>query len=321
MQLPDDIPSRPMTFDQTPTGMRRFQTQLAATGVPPAQTLVVMEATGSYWMTLATTLHAAGYAIAVINPAQAHAFAKALLKRVKTDPIDAHTLTRLAALLQPAAWEPPPAVYHELVQRLGQRDDLMHVRQQFKNQLHALVQQPVVVASVRTRLENLITTLTDEIATLEAEIAPALAQEATWAAAAERLQSIPGVGLLTASWLIALTLNFTLCPSADAAAAYAGLPPNAYRSGTSVQKRACIGHTGNRRLRTALYLATLSGTQHNPILSPMYARLRAAGKPMKVARCAVARKLIRIAWAVVTKEHDVDPTGHRAGLPMVAGNA
>ncbi|EFO79000.1 transposase IS116/IS110/IS902 family protein [Oscillochloris trichoides DG-6] len=172
-QLLDDTPSRPMTFDQTPTGMRHFQTQLAATGVVPAQTLVVMEATGSYWMTLATTLHAAGYAIAVINPA--HAFAKALLKRVKTDPIDAHMLMRLAALLQPSAWEPPPAVYHELVQRLGQRDDLMQVRQQFKNQLHALVQQPVVVASVRTRLENLITTLTDEIATLEAEIAPALA--------------------------------------------------------------------------------------------------------------------------------------------------
>lgn len=307
-QIGDGAPAQPTTFDQTPAGMRQFQGHLMATGVAPAQTLVVMEATGSYWMRLATTLHAAGYAVAVINPAQAHAFAKALLKRVKTDPIDAHTLTRLAALLQPPPWSPPPAVYHELGQRLAQRDDLMTVRQQFKNQLHALGQYPVVVASVQHRLETLITTLTEEIATLEAEIAPALAQDAAWAAAADRLQSIPGIGLLTASWLIVLTLNFSLCPSADAAAAYAGLAPNAYRSGSSVQKRACIGHNGNRRLRTALYLATLSGTQHNPILKAMYDRLRAAGKPMKVARCAVARKLVRIAWAVVTKEHMFDPT-------------
>ena len=321
-QLGDASPSRPLTFDQTAAGMRAFQNQLSATAVQPAQTLIVMEATGSYGMTLATTLHAADYAVAVINPAQAHAFAKALLKRVKTDPIDAPTLTRLAAMLHPAPWEPPPAIYHELVQRLGQRNDLMTVRQQFRNQLHALVQHPVVVASVRQRLETLITTLTDEIVVLEAEIAPVLTQDATWAAAAERLQSIPGVGLLTASWMIVLTLNFRLCPRADAAAAYAGLAPNDYRSGTSVQKRACIGHTGNRRVRTALYLATLSGTQHNPILRAMYDRLRAAGKPMKVARCAVARTLVRIAWAVVTKEHVFDPTHHHvAGLPVVRGTA
>jgi transposase len=320
-QRGDASPSRPLTFDQTAAGMRTFQNRLSATAVLPAQTLIVMEATGSYWMTLAATLHAAGYAVAVINPAQAHAFAKALLKRVKTDPIDAHTLTRLAAMLQPAPWSPPPAVYHELAQRLGQRDDLMTVRQQFRNQLHALVQHPVVVASVQQRLEALITTLTEDIVVLEAEITPVLTQDATWAAAAERLQSIPGIGLLTASWLIVLTLNFSLCPSADAAAAYAGLAPNAYQSGSSVQKRACIGHTGNRRLRTALYLATLSGTQHNPILKAMYDRLRAAGKPMKVARCAVARKLVRIAWAVVTKEHVFDPAYRTAGVcpvPIVA---
>ena len=309
----DGVPTRPVTFGQTPSGRQEFQARLQITDAAPAQTLIVMEATGSYWMTLATSLHQAGYAVAVINPAQAHAFAKALLKRSKTDPIDAHTLTRLAALLQPAAWSAPPAVYHELAQRLAQRDDLLLVRQQFKNQLHALLQQPIVVASVRERLERLIATLSEQIAAVEAEIAPALAQDDAWKAAAARLQSIPGIGLLTACWLIVLTLNFTLTPSAEAAAAYAGLAPSDYRSGSSVQKRASIGQTGNRRLRTALYLATLSGTQHNPVLKAMYERLRAAGKPMKVARCAVARKLICIAWAVVTKEQLFDPA-YRVGV-------
>ena len=106
-----------------------------------------------------------------------------------------------------------------------------------------------------------------KIATLEAEIAPVLTQDATWATAAERLQSIPGIGLLTASWLIVLTLNFSLCPSADAAAAYAGLAPNDYRSGTSVQKRACIGHTGNSRLHTAVdWVRTQCGILLQPVL-------------------------------------------------------
>lgn len=316
-QMADGAPTRPFTLAQTPSGMDAFPARLQATGVPPAQTLIVMEATGSSGLTLATTLYAAGYAVAVINPAQAHAFAKALLKRVTRDPIDAHTLTRLAALLQPAPWNPPPAVYHELAQRLAQRDDLLTVRQQRKHQLHALVQQPVVVASGRQRLETLIATLTAEIRALEAEIVPALPQDAVWAAAA-RLQTIPGVGLLTACWLIVLTLNVTRCPSADAAAADAGLAPNDYRSGSSVQKRPWIGHTGNRRLRTARYLATLSGTQHNPVLKAMDDCLRTAGKPTKVARCAVARTLVRIAWAVVTKEQCVDPTAQAVGSPRGA---
>ena len=97
------VPSmRPLTLDQTPQGFRTLQQRLQATGVAPAATLIVLEATGSYWITLATTLHHAGYAVSVIHPAQAHHFAKALLKRAKTDAIDAATLAQLAALLQPA---------------------------------------------------------------------------------------------------------------------------------------------------------------------------------------------------------------------------
>jgi transposase len=266
-----------------------------------------MEATGSYWITLATSLHQAGYAVSVINPAQAHAFAKALLKRAKTDAIDAQTLTQLAALLQPAPWTPPPPVYHELQQRLVQRDALLDLRQQVRNQRHALLQQPTVIAAVRARMEALIATLSDQIAAVEAELAPALEQDAAWAAAAARLQTIKGIGLLTASWLLVSTLRFTSCPTPEAATAYAGLAPNQRSSGTSVYQRPRIGHTGNARLRTARYMATLSAAARNPVIKPFYDRLRAAGKPMKVARCAAARKLLHLAWALVTKEQDFDP--------------
>jgi transposase len=122
-----------------------------------------------------------------------------------------------------------------------------------------------------------------------------------------RLQSIPGVGLLTAAWLVVETLNFTLTPTPEAATAYAGLAPQVRQSGTSVRRRAQLGHRGNRRLRTALYMATLSGARYNPVLKSFYERLRAAGKPPKVVRCAVARKLLHIAWAVVTKQQEFRP--------------
>jgi len=316
---PGEAVSRPITLAQSPQGFATLHERLGQTGCVPAEVHVVMEATGSYWIALATTLVHSGYRVSVINPAQAHHFAKALLKRAKTDAIDAQTLAQLAALLQPALWTPPPAVYYEVQQRLAQRDALLDVQRQIMNQLHALLFAPLVIASVKERMEELIETLERQITALDAEVREALAADAAWAASAAHLQSIKGIGLITAAWLLVTTLNFTICPTPEAAVAYAGLAPNPYESGTSVRGRPRIGHTGNGRLRTALYLATLSAAQHNPVIKAFYERLRAAGKPTKVARCAAARKLLHIAWAVVRNEEDFDPAyAQRHVQPLAA---
>lgn len=299
--------SRVMTIEQTLQGFRTLQQRLLSTGYAAQSILVVMEATGSYWMNLALSLTQADFRVSVINPDQAHHFAKALLKRAKTDAIDAQTLAQLAALLQPAVWNPPPAMFAELYQRLIERESLLGMRQQVRNQLHALTHCPTVIASVRTRMEQLIESLTKQISEVETELDAALALDPDWAASAIRLQTIPGIGPFTAAWLVVTTLNFTVCEKVEELTAYAGLAPHPYQSGTSVHGRANIGHTGNAALRTAVYLATLSAAQYNPVIKRFYDRLRAAGKPMKVARCAAARKLLHLAWACIKNKEDFDP--------------
>jgi transposase len=263
---PGGSPSRPLILEQTPQGFASLQARLLATGHAPTEMLAVMEATGSYWIALATTLAKAGFRVSIVNPAQAHHFAKALLKRAKTDAIDARTLAQLAALLQPSPWTPPPAIYTELQQRLVQREALIGLRQQVRNQRHALLQAPGVVASVRERRDALLATLDEQIRAIERELKEVVQRDASWAATAAHLLTIPGVGLLTAAWLLVTTLNFTVGSTADELTAYAGLAPTPHESGTSVRDRPRIGHSGNGRLRTALYLATLSATQHNPVI-------------------------------------------------------
>jgi len=313
-------PSKPITLEQTPEGFASLHRHLTKTGIKPEQILVVMEATGIYWMALATFLTRQGYAVSIVNPSQAHHFAKALLKRAKTDAIDAQTLAHLAAVLQPNLWTPPPAIYEELEQRLTQRDSLLLMRGQVRNQLHELGHNPMVVDQVRQRMQALDQVITAQISEIEAELCTVLlsargqasagetnSSARAWAENIARLQTIPGVGLVTATWIVVATMNFTLCPTASQAAAYAGLAPMPRESGTSLHQRPCIGHSGNGRLRTALYLATLSAARFNPLIKPFYARLRAAGKPTKVARCAAARKLLHLAFALVTHEQDFDP--------------
>src|SRR5499433_2896338 len=304
---PGETACRPVTIAQTSDGYASLERKLRAAGQAPDHVLVVLEATGSYWITLATRLVHEGFRVSVINPSQAHHFAKALLKRAKTDAIDAQTLAQLAMVLQPEPWMPPPQIYYELQQRLAQRDDLLNLRQQVRNQLHALDQHPEVIASVRTRMERLLVLFQSQIDEVEGEIAAALNQDSAWAAAAERLQSIKGVGWVTAAWTLVTTLNFTTCDTVDALTAYAGLAPMPRQSGSSVWHRPSIGHSGNGRLRTAFYMATLTAARFNPAIKAFYHRLLEAGKPEKVARCAAARKLLHMAWAVVKKDQPFDP--------------
>ena len=298
-------PSKPVTFPQTPDGYAHLQQRLHATGVAPGQVLVVREATSSYWITLAVTLHQAGFAVSVVNPTQVHNYAKSLPRRSKTDVLDARLLLQFGLERHPALWTPPPDVSHELRQRLVARDALLEMRQQARNQRHALGHWPVQIASVTAQLDAVIADLDTRIATLEQEIHMVL-QQSAWSESARLLQTINSVGPLTTAWLLVLTLNFQACASPAAAVAYAGLAPMLRESGKSVRGRPQIGG-GNKRLRTALYLATLNAARFNPVIRAFYERLRAAGKPKKVARCAAARKLLQIAWAVVHSGQAFDP--------------
>jgi len=299
--------SQVVTIAQSAEGYQELNTLLLATGTVACEILVVMEATGTYWMQLAWALHQQGFAVSVINPMQAHHFAAALLKRAKTDAIDAQTLAQLALLLQPSPWTAPPAVYEELYQRLTERDALMQMQRQERNRLHALHKRFVLIPSVQQRIQQHLDLLQRQITSIERELEHVFCQDAEWAAAAERLRSVPGLGAVTVGWLLVSTLNFSLGHTPDQLASFAGLAPHPQQSGTSLHTHGQVAQGGHARLRTALYMAALTAIRLNPVLAAFYRRLRERGKPAKVALCAVARKLLHLAWALVTKHQMFDP--------------
>lgn len=294
--------SEAFIIEQTPAGMAELEQRLLASGHTPADVLVVMEATGAYWMKLATYLYEAGFAISVINPAQAHHFAKALLNRSKTDAIDARILAQLAAKLQPKPWKPASATYEQLYQRLAQRDAVLEMLQQERNRRHALRLRPTVVVQVEAKIETHIAFLQSQLDDLDREIKDAIAQDHAWDEAAGLLRSIKGFGPIATAWLLTATHNFTACERPEQIASYAGLVPRLFESGSSISRRSAIGYAPHARLREALYMATLSAVQHNPAIKAFYHRLLDNGKTKKAALCACARKLVHIAWAVVTKQ-------------------
>jgi transposase len=132
--------------------------------------------------------------------------------------------------------------------------------------------------------------------------------EQAWKKNIALLRTIPGIGSLTACWLVLVTLNFTTCQSPQALVHYAGLAPMERSSGSSIRGRAQIGHSGNGRLRTLVYLCTLSAALCNPRIAEFWQRLREEKKkPVKVARCACARKLLHLAYGVVKSGRPFEP--------------
>lgn len=273
----------------------------------PARTLVVMEATGNYWLGLALFLHHAGFVVSVINPIQSRHFARMQLQRTKTDAIDAQLLADFAQMIQPEPWTPPPAICEQLQQRLAQRDAFLHMRTQERNRLHALRHNPNADKSILRRLQRHIRYLDKEITALQREIEALLLGDHAWGDSARRLLTVNGFGTIVTAWILVATHNFARCDTPEQAASFAGLAPHAKDSGSSRRGRRTVGGSGHAALRKALYMAAGSATRYNPPIKTFYERLVQNGKRKKVARCAAARKLLHIAWAVVVKEQDFDP--------------
>jgi transposase len=301
-------PSKAVEFKQSAKDFQRFAQWLLANKAPldPGQVLIVLEATGNYWLKLAARVDQAGFKLAVVNPKQAHDYAGSLMQKVKNDNLDAQMLCRLAYERQPAAWQPPEQIYYELYQRLIHRDSLLDLIVQVSNQSAALELYPSIVKSVQSQKEQLLSTLKEQLKTIDKELSELVKKgEDEWTENIRRIKTVTGIGVLTACWIVAVSLNLSMCESGGGLVHYAGLAPVECSSGKG-PKYYVIGHGGNGRLRKAMYMASLSAMQHNPAVKALVERMRKQKRGGKEICCAVGRKLLLIAYAVARSKSEFD---------------
>lgn len=253
--------------------------------------LIVLEASGGYELMAVATLRREELPAERVNPRQVRDFARALGILAKTDRLDALTLARYAEAVQPP-WRPfPEAEQLELAALMGRHRQLTEMVVMEKNRLDTTC-SPRVRQSLLTHLGYLKQQLKD----LEAELDDFLNQHPLFKDKASLLRSTPGVGPGTCycllAWLPELgTLN------RKQIAALAGLAPFNRDSGQWRGPRAVWG--GRARVRAFLYMATVAASRCNPVIRAFYQRLRAAGKPAKVALTACMRKLLTILNAML----------------------
>jgi transposase len=284
-----------LRVSNTPQGLKALKRRLAELPVE----LIVMEATAKFHRQAHRTLHAAGFAVAVVNPLRARLFAEAVGQLAKTDRLDARVLALMGQTLEPSALAPAPEAL-EALQELARARAAAKAEETALSNRRGASQTAFLKAELGRRLK----VLAGHIERLEAEIERRIGADPALKRRYDIVVTIPGVGPVAAVALVIGLPELGAC-SAKAAALLAGLAPLARDSGAKAGERHISG--GRAFVRTGLYFAAVAAARCNPQLRDDYKRLRDAGKKAKVAITAIMRKLVVLANVLIKEDRAWKP--------------
>lgn len=282
-------------YDPSADAVRRIdnspdQTSLFAASLKGSSALVVMEATGPYDRTLRKALDKAAVSYVRVNPTRARRYAQAAGFLAKTDAVDARMLSALGQALRPEAADPVDPACEALSTLQKRRDQLVGMRADERKRRHDA--EGDMLASIDEHL----TWLKAKILEMDKRIMALINQTPALKDNAARLQSAPGVGVTTATVLLAQLPELGKL-SPKKIASLAGIAPVNNDSGAMRGVRRIKG--GRRRVRQALYMAALSAIRSCKRFADFYDRIVERSKAKKVAIIAVARKLLTILNAII----------------------
>ncbi|MCH8115409.1 MAG: IS110 family transposase [Chloroflexi bacterium] len=255
--------------------------------------LVVMEATGKLEAVCAATLSRSNIPVAVVNPRKVRDFARASGRLAKTDRIDAEVISRFGEALQPEVRRVRDEDEERFDELLTRRRQVVAMITTEKNRLGTVRDR-----KVRRRITAHITWLRVELKDVDREMSDAIKESPLWRVKDALLRSVPGIGETTSKVLIAELPELGDLNRKEIAS-LVGVAPMNRDSGTMRGRRTIFG--GRSVVRSALYMAVLAATKHNPDLKTFYQRMLAKGKPKKVALTATMRKLVILLNTVLAR--------------------
>jgi len=261
--------------------------------------LVVLEATGGYEIPVAAALASAGVPVAVVNPRQIRDFARATGQLAKTDALDAQIMARFAEVVQPAVRPLPTAAAQALGDLVARRRQLIEMLGAERNR-HQQARDP----QLQRRIATHVRWLTKALAALDTDLDDTIRSSPIWRERDNLLQSVPGIGDVTAYTLLADLPELGRLDRRKIAA-LVGVAPLNRDSGHWRGRRTIAG--GRPAVRSVLYMATLTAVRFNPVIAHFYQRLTAAGRPKKVALTAAMRKLLTILNAMLRDQRPWQP--------------
>ncbi len=257
---------------------------------------VVMEASGPYYLSLASYLYSKQVQVVVENPLVIKRYSQMRLYRAKTDRKDARTIAEYAKSSELRRWVPNEKYITDIKQIHTAIQGLQKQLHQNSQQLEAFRSSGALDKFLERELQRIASFLQSKILKFEKKQEEVAKEH--FASSLEKLTSIPGIGNRTAIMLIVITNNFQKFDHYKKLIAYVGFSPRIYQSGTSVKGKGHICKMGKTQIRKLLYICSWSAKRWNKGCKEMYERLAAKGKPERVIKVALANKLLKQAYAI-----------------------
>lgn len=215
--------------------------------------------------------------------------------RTKNDSVDSALIARFCKVQRTELWSPPAPEERELQGLVRRHATVLEMRHQERNR----DQVPGVPKAVKSAVVKHLRDLDRQARELERMMRDLIKEHDGLRLKQELLTSIPGIGDVTAARLLAEMPHMLQFKSAKEIAAFAGLSPQHFLSGTSVHGKARMSKTGSSALRRQLFFPAITAMHHNPLLGAFAARLLANGNPRMLVVGAVMRKLLVLAYGVL----------------------
>ncbi|WP_017301792.1 IS110 family transposase [Nodosilinea nodulosa] len=286
-------------FDNTAAGFDQLKAWLRAQAIE--QVHACLEATNTYGHALARYLHHQGHQVSIVNPARIKGYGKSQLSRTKNDAADASLIARFCRDLKPTLWHPAPdevATLQRLTRRLEALEQMMT---QEKNR-RELCDDDELRADIDAHIEFLEAQETS----LKKRLQQLIQVHDRLAEQQALLESITGIGTQTALTVLGEIGSIEVFGSARQLAAFAGLTPQEFQSGSSIHGKTRLCKIGHARLRKALYFPALVMIRYCPEIQAFRQRLLDAGKQKMQVVGAVMHKLIRIIYGVLSSGKTFD---------------
>lgn len=283
-------------FKNTEAGILALLKWSKSLATPDTGVHFVMEATGVYHEKFAYYLDEKGYKLSIVLPNKISNYIRTLEIKTITDKTCSEAIARFGLERKLDAWKRPKKIYKSLKQLTRERDQIVDERTMVKNQKHAEETEAWPNHKSVQRLKERIIFLNKQEAEIKRDIDALLEQDQQIKLEINNVCTIPGVGKLTAVTVFAETNGFELIRNKKQITSYAGLDVKEKQSGTSIKGKPKISKRGNRYLRKALYLPSLSAVKYNQNNKDLYARIVAKGGIKMKGLIAVQRKMLELIY-------------------------
>lgn len=268
----------------------------------------VMEATGVYHQKFAYFLKEKNHDVSIILPNKISNYIRTLEVKTINDKTCSEAIARFGLERKLEFWNCPKPTFKSLQQLTRERHQIVSERAMVKNQMHAELTEAYPNPGSIGRMESRIKFLSQQEKEIKYEISLEIKKDLELKKEVENICTIPGVGELTAVTVLAETNGFELIRNKKQLVSYAGLDVREKQSGTSIKGKSTISKKGNKNLRRAMHLPSLSAVKKIPQFTDLYVRLvQKSGIKMK-GLVAVQRKLLELMYTIykTKKEYNKD---------------